>query len=538
VSEVQELNTSSEPARPALLSSGALGVLSASGPAAVTRRRRSPARWIIGAICGAGLIAAAALLTITPGEAPKAQRPLLKVERAPLRVMLHELGSIEALKETTVLSRFTGDIVWRAEDGQEVKEGDPVVRFDTKVLKEDVEAREKDLLDKRDLVRRAKDIITITEHRYQHLIRQAEIQYELAQIERKRTFDTPLPDEKQDAELTLKSAAYELEKDELELKGYDELFNQSFVSAAALKKKQLETATTRVAQARAKMIYDLTLQGYTPDIKRVAELAVADARKRLNIMKFNRDADLAVAKAGLELAEVDLGNFERELARKKRDLDWGEVKAPTQGRAVFIDVWKGSAKSRSPIQVGESRNAGGDLCVICDTSNLRIRVWINEADIEGLKTGLRAKVALPACPGKTYEAVLTELAVLAQDKNMALSNLALRKSGEAFVNVVEAKLEFTDLTQDDRNLIRVGLNAEVLIPKLDPATALSVPWPAIRYDDNNAPYAEVPATMGGRSRRNVKLGRSDTERVEVLEGLKENDQVFDETHTAQTGGDQ
>jgi multidrug efflux pump subunit AcrA (membrane-fusion protein) len=514
---------------------GATGNLSRSG---IIRARPPKKRWPIFlalAVFASIVVVILLVVTSTGPEEIKFTRPTtLKVERRAFAAVLHEMGTIEALVETPVLTRISGDIVWKTDDGKAVEPGEPVVRFETKAIQDDIESREKDLFDKQEAVRRAERSIKMTTDRYKHVIRQAEIQLELAEIDRKVILEAPTAEEKLDAELTLRSATLDLEKTEVEMKDHNELAKLGYVSDATRKKKELELATTKVNHAKSKLIYDLTLMGYTPDSKRVAELAVADAKKRLNIAKFNRDADLAVLESDLELAKVTLLNFQRELNRKKQDLESATVRAPSKGNVVFIDVMKGRS-NKSPIQVGENRSAGGDLCVICDTSTLRVQVWINESDVKSLALGQKATILLPACPGKTYEAVVSDLAVVAMDKNMALSSLALRKSGEAFVNVVQAKLDFINLTEEDRKAIKMGFTADVLLHVSEKTDTLTVPWEAVRYDAQGTPYADV-VSGSSRERRTLKLGRSDPDRVEVLEGLKADEQVLDQTLAMFAGG--
>lgn len=526
------------PLAPVRTPSGHFSAVSRSG---LTRlpppRRKWP--WFV---AGGGVAAIALALLVVTGSPPEEAKParpaMLSVKRQPFAAMLHEMGTIEARIETPVLTRISGDIVWKADDGKAVEAGEPIVRFETKSIVEDIETREKDLFDKQEAVRRAEKSIATSTERYKHVIRQAEIQLELAELDRKLIYESPKPNEKLDAELTLRSASLDLERADVELKDTLELAKLGHVSEAARKKKELEVATTRVNHAKAKLIYDLTLLGYTPDSKRVSDLALADAKKHLKIVNFNRDADMAVLQSELELAKVNLVNFERDMARKKLELEWATVRAPTRGNVVFTDVFKGSSRNKSPIQVGETRSAGGDLCTVCDTSTLRVQVWINESDVKALELGQKATITLPACPGKVYEAVVSDLAVVAMDKNMALSSLALRKSGEAFVNVVQAKLDFIKLNEEDRKTIKMGFTADVLIHTSEMSNALTVPWEAIGFDAQGKPFAEVVNGSSRPERRALKLGRSNPERVEVLEGLKDGEQVLDQPLAMSSGGAQ
>jgi multidrug efflux pump subunit AcrA (membrane-fusion protein) len=127
-------------------------------------------------------------------------------------------------------------------------------------------------------------------------------------------------------------------------------------------------------------------------------------------------------------------------------------------------------------------------------------------------------------PGRTFEALVGEIAVVAQDKNAALSSLALRRSGEAFVNVVQVKLNFINMPEDARRQVRVGFTADVFIQTSDKSLALSVPWKAIQYDASGAPYAEV-LTEDGVERRALKIGRANSSHAEVLQGLSDRDIV-------------
>jgi multidrug resistance efflux pump len=452
---------------------------------------------------------------------------LATVQRAPLAVVLHELGYVAARNEVPVLTRFGGEVVWRADDGVFVEAGDPVVRFDAKAISEEVEDREKDLADKKDAVRRAQADIDTARDRYKLVLRQKEIDLAKARLERELIFGFPNADDKLDVVLSLKAAQTELQRYQTEADAYAELARRGFVSDAALKTKQLDLAIRKSNYAKAKTIHDLTLMGSTEESKRVAELAVADAQKALHVATFNRDADLAIFAAALELAKIDLANCERDLARRKQRLDWTTVRAPVGGRVVFQNVWIGSSASTSPIVVGETRAEGMDLCTILETNVLRVIVWVNESDVGRVAEGQQALVRLPAVSERTFEAVVKQLGVVATDKNVALSDLALRRAGEAFVNVVKVKLEFTDMPADLRAEIRIGFTADVSLLTQESTPALALSWHGIGYDAQGAPYADVyqGGPLAKVTRRALKLGRSNNLFAEVLEGLAENEQV-------------
>src|SRR6185369_15658365 len=98
-------------------------------PSVSTRRRANVRR---GMIIGPVLLACLGLIwTVSGSKTSESGTHLTKAERGAISGSLHELGSIEALIETPVLSPFNGEVVWKIEDGTFVEAGEPVVRLDS-----------------------------------------------------------------------------------------------------------------------------------------------------------------------------------------------------------------------------------------------------------------------------------------------------------------------------------------------------------------------------------------------------------------------
>ncbi|GMV79099.1 MAG: hypothetical protein AMXMBFR7_02830 [Planctomycetota bacterium] len=447
-----------------------------------------------------------------------------KVERKTLLLTQHELGEVVARLETPVLSTFSGEVVWKIEEGTNVHAGEPIVRFDATRAKDDLSEREKDLFDKEQNVQQVRRDAEAVAERYALELSRRAAALELAQIARAETYEHPTADERLTADLDLRSAELKHSKVLSDYLSHEDLNRAGFVTEAVLKQKRLAWAREKAELAKAKILHQLTLAGSSRDSKRLADLAVAEAELNLKLGEFERDADVAIAKADLDLAEVELADFKLGLERKRRELEQAEVGAPVGGRVAFVDVWKGS-DTLSPIQVGETRNRGQDLAKMVDTAGLRVRVLASEADVLKLKVGQRAEVRLPAYPQRLYKARVAEIAVVATDKNVALTRLALQKSGEAFVNVVSVWLDFDDLTEADRQAMRLGFTAEAEIEWGRVESAPAIPWGAVEYGPAGAAYVRVRGGLGGNERRAVELGRGNAFFVEVRSGLSEGEDV-------------
>jgi len=456
----------------------------------------------------------------------------VSVRQGVLPEVLLESGSVVAKNETHVVSRFTGEIVWKIAEGSFVEPGTVIVRFNASTAKDELEKMLKDLFDKEETVKRAQAELDMTHERYVSEIALKRAARDKTLVDRSVTLSSPSADEKKGAELTLLSARLQYQQAEQDHEANLELHRLGFVTRTVLKQKALRLATEKANLAKADVLHQLALAGMSSDSKRLAELAVADAQKNLSSTEFDRDAQLAIKQADLELVQIELDNFKMNLELKKRQIEDADVKAPVTGRVAFVDVWKGSSEL-SPIQVGELRNQGLSLCKIVDTTVLRVKVWVNESDSARLQTGQPAEVRLPAFPERVYKAQVSEIALIATDKNEALSNLALRRSGQAFVNVVAVLLDFVNLNESDRQAMRLHFTADAVID-CTPATARGVsrvlmPWGCLQYAAAGQPQVRVRSGSGAGTWVAVELGISDARYVEVLKGLSGDEQIFDFT---------
>jgi len=188
------------------------------------------------------------------------------------------------------------------------------------------------------------------------------------------------------------------------------------------------------------------------------------------------------------------------------------------GRVVFVNVWKGSS-DLSPIRVGESRRRGWDLLKIADTSALMVKTLINEVDLRKVKLGTPVRVRLVATPGEVFTGKVADIGRAASDKNEMLGPLAVARSGEAGVKVVEVTVELS--VNDPR--VRLGYSAEVSIVTDAIPDALAVPRAAVGHSQEG-PYCFV-WRGGSASRAAVELGAATMEMIQVTSGLKEGDTV-------------
>ena len=194
-----------------------------------------------------------------------------------------------------------------------------------------------------------------------------------------------------------------------------------------------------------------------------------------------------------------LRDSELTLENQYDALDNYTITAPIDGTIVDKDA-KG----------GEKVSAGETLCVIYDLSYLSVTLDVDELDISQVKVGQRATVTADAVAGIEYEGVVTRIGI----------------NGTAGAGVTTYPVT---VRVDKTEGLLPGMNVDVSIVVAESGDALSVPAASIQRGD----LIFVKTTDGstgegapeGYAAVKVKTGISDSDYVEILEGLDDGAEI-------------
>jgi len=150
-----------------------------------------------------------------------------------------------------------------------------------------------------------------------------------------------------------------------------------------LPKIQAEKNTQALEQARARR--DQLAKTY--DLKRKA--AAADLR----ILEIRRDK----AANAMRMAETNAARM--------------EVRSPIAGLAVIRTMWK--SQGMAEILEGEEVRAGVPVVDIVNPAKMRVRVRVNQADINDLQVGQPVRVGLDAYPDLAFAGRIAQISPLA-----------------------------------------------------------------------------------------------------------------------------
>ncbi len=173
-----------------------------------------------------------------------------------------------------------------------------------------------------------------------------------------------------------------------------------------------------------------------------------------------------------------------------------------------------------PIEIGNqvmeasNFNEGTTIASLANVNNMIFLGKIDESEVGKIQAGLPLKITVGAIENKTFDASLYYIAPKADDSE---------DTGDGSVVQFEIKGR---LQNQDSTFIRSGLSANAAIILDQAKDVLTLKESLIQFDpQTNTPFVEVKTGPQEFERRDIKLGLSDGIRVEIKEGLSEEDAV-------------
>jgi membrane fusion protein (multidrug efflux system) len=236
------------------------------------------------------------------------------------------------------------------------------------------------------------------------------------------------------------------------------------------------------------------------------EVALAEATMR----KFERDyqRNLELQQKGLISATaIDNLKYELEAAKATWDLarlqlSYTSIRSPIAGTVTQrLDLVK-VGNTVTPVG-GVIESADSSLFVVENLDTLMLRVNVPERELSKLSVSQVAELSFDAVPGRTFTG---EIALISPYVDAATATFPVR------IRVTRTG-----------DLLRPGMFARVAIVYERKPDALQIPRTALL--DGDGPPKVYVVQDGKAAERSVKLGLSNGAWVEVVEGLKDGEQV-------------
>lgn len=243
------------------------------------------------------------------------------------------------------------------------------------------------------------------------------------------------------------------------------------------------------------------------------------------------DKDFEDIKENYAQAKSTLVRNEVSYENAKISLDDTEVKSPIDGTIISRPVEVGQVISSPTSAFGE----GSILMTMADLSKVRVRALVDEIDVGKVSLGQNVSIKVAAYRDKEFIGTVSKI----EPKAYVQQNVT------TFPVLI-------DINNKD-NLLLIGMNTDVEIQILDKEVSLSVPTMSLRTrkdiytaaaildieketideflknkvkGENFNRFIVIKDSKKGPYLSWVRVGISDLENVEILEGLDKNDVVY------------
>jgi HlyD family secretion protein len=302
-------------------------------------------------------------------------------------------------------------------------------------------------------------------------------------------------------------------------------------AAAAVDAAKANLANSRAQLEQVKVQFEQARLTFNRNKKLWEEGVISEAEWEAAKSNYEiADANVIAAEQTVLSAEYSIKSAEASLKEANENLIKTSVYAPMGGTISMLNVEKGERV------VGTELMTGTEMLRIADLSKMEVLVEVNENDIVRVSESDTAIIELDAYMDKKFKGIVTEIANSAKIAGTSTDQVT---SFEVKILLLEDS--YKDLIGKGNNIpFRPGMSASADIQTEIKFDVLSLPIQAIttRIDtleksdtiteeNKNKEPEEVAFVYEGGKVKQTKVitGIQDNNFIEVLEGLKENDEV-------------
>lgn len=234
-----------------------------------------------------------------------------------------------------------------------------------------------------------------------------------------------------------------------------------------------------------------------------------NAQLELERVEASNDAERKKSEIDIDAKGKEYTVAKERLDNLRKQIKGGVILAPTPGTVVYarIDRNRGGGEAvREGVQVRERQ----ELIILPDTTKMRCIIKVQEAQVDKVVRGQPAVVTVEAFHGETFTGRVTSVAPVADSNSGWMTS-----DRKVYTTVVELDSD----NPDGRLRSRMAANVTIMVDMVQ--DTLPVPLQAV-FRDRSVNYVWRDAAGGPRAIP-VRVGRQNTERVEILDGVQTGD---------------
>ena len=281
---------------------------------------------------------------------------------------------------------------------------------------------------------------------------------------------------------------------------------------------ELKTRQARLQTYKAQLASrEISLVVAETQFRREEHLRKQNATTKENL----ENAENAHGKARADVAEMHSLVAQEEIAVQTAEANLGytQITAPADG--VIISI---------PVEAGQTVNANQTtptIVQLADLNKMEIKILISEGDITKVAAGMPVTYYILSEPGTLFNTTLDFLDPASTDYANASSQSSLSSSASEAAVYYYGRV----MVDNSEGKLRIGMTTQNTIRVAEANQVLRVPSYAI-HRDGTSTFVYVVDRSQTIARRTVTCGLSDALHTEILDGLREGEEVVTAQMTA------
>jgi HlyD family secretion protein len=400
-----------------------------------------------------------------------------RVESSRRTVIRCELERMATSSGATTQTAGASTMIWVIPEGTEVDEGDVIARLDASTYEEMLRQQ----------------TIVVEQAKASYL--QAELDVEIAQIALREYLEGTVEETRQAMEANLRLARSNVTQAGQRLEWTMKMNKKGYASLATVETDKQTFMTNELALQQQEMSYDLF--------------------KRFTLPKnqMTLQADITTAKTTLDSETVKRNKQVERFELLKRQVNRCTIRAPHDGVVYYYvdppNQRRGPMQEDNQIQEGMSVRQEQKLFFLPDLDEMEVQLVVNESVVNRVRPGLTAIVEFEAIPQLRIPGKLVSVSEIPNRENQRGEDVRF----------------FMGILKLDRSAegLKPGMSAIVTLTLPQTDDILVVP-PAAVFSDQGR-YSCYVAVADHLERRDVKVGRTTPEVMEITDGLTEGEEV-------------
>jgi HlyD family secretion protein len=405
------------------------------------------------------------------------------------------------------------------EHGTPVKKGDVVLELEL----DKIDLAIRDLRLERNLeelaIRQAREELPILEKSLPLDLAMAERSKKQADEDLKQFLEVDRALDEANAEQMVKSAAFFLESSREELKQLQKMYRDKDLTEETeeiiLKRQRFYVEMAEHWLKSAKIYRDQTLKVTLP--RRELTLRDSVQKQALALEKIRNSLRPTISQKRLALEKLiyEHDKSGERLKELERDREAFTVRAPADGIVYYgkcqLGQWTSKAAVEQKLQPGGILQPAEVVMTIVTPRPIFIRADVEEKHLHWLRDGLQGKVTPAGYPDLKLPVRLVKISLVPQTAGHFDARL-----------VLDAKAAPQNLTP--------GMACNIKLAAYHKKDALTIPASAVFSDDGeeDVHYVYLCGKSGKPYKHTVKIGKCNGQKTEILEGLKEGEEILAE----------